>query len=73
VTAQHENAPNQPQPERYYRERIPLAADEDSMGVILRRVFNERTGRGWKLISATKEPSGDALQLVWDTLGAFAR
>jgi hypothetical protein len=68
VTAQHENAPNQPQPERYYSEHVLLPAAEDAVGVSLRRVYNERKGRGWKLISATKEPCGDALLLAWDTL-----
>jgi hypothetical protein len=72
LAPQQENAPDQPQPERYYSEYIHLPADEDAARMILRGVFNERTGRGWKLISATKEPSGDALWLEWDTLGSFS-
>ncbi len=70
MTAQQENAPNQPQPDRYYSEYIHLPADEDSAGELLRGVFNERKARDWKLLSAIKNPSGDALRLEWDTLGS---
>ncbi len=73
MTAQQEHAPNQPEPERYYSEHVRLPADEEVARVILREVFNERSSRGWKLMSATKEPSGDALLLEWDTLGSFFR
>jgi hypothetical protein len=73
LAAQHENAPDQPQPERYYREYITLPADEDSARGLLRGSFYERTSRGWQLISAIKEPSGDVLLLEWDTLGSFSK
>ncbi len=67
--AQQENVPNQPQPERYYSEYIPLAVKDDA----LRGVITERQAWGWKLISALKTPSGDALRLEWDTSGSFSR
>lgn len=67
--AQQENGPSQAQPERYYSEYIPLPVKEDA----LREVINERQAWGWKLISALKTPSGDALLLEWDTLGSFKR
>ncbi len=70
--AQQENGPSQPQPDHYYREYIRLPADEDVVDEILRGVFYERTSRGWQLISAIKEPSGDALLLEWNTLGFFS-
>jgi hypothetical protein len=73
LAAQQENVPDQPHPERYYSEYIHLPADEDSAGVLLRGVFNERSGRGWKLMSAVKVPSGDALLVEWDTLWAFSK
>ncbi len=71
--AQREDSHNQPQPERYYSEYIPLPAKEDASRETLRGVINERQAWGWKLISAVKVPSGDALQLEWDTSGSFSR
>lgn len=71
--AQQENDPSQPQSDRYYREYTRLPADEDAADEILRGIFYERTSRGWQLISAIKEPSGDALLLEWDTLGSFSK
>ena len=73
MTAQQENTPSQPHPERYYREYIRLPADEDAADEIFRGFFYERTSRGWKLISATKEPNGDAVLLEWDTLGSLSK
>ena len=66
------NAPDQWPPERYYGEYIRLPADQDSMSAILYETFNERQARGWKLISATKEPDGDWLLMEWDTSGSFS-
>ena len=71
--ALQENGANQPEPERYYSESIRLPTDEDSAGEILREVFYERTSLGWKLVSATKEPNGDALLVEWDTLGSLSK
>jgi hypothetical protein len=73
LTAQQENAPDRLQAERYYREHIRLPADKEAARVVLHGIFNERSGRGWKLKSATKEPSGGVLLLEWDTLGAFSK
>ena len=69
MAAQQENAPNQPRPQRYYSEYIHLAAIDDSTRIMLRRVFDEKSSRGWKLISATRRPIDNTLRLEWDTLG----
>ena len=66
-TSVSENTPQRPEHERYYSECVRLPAEKDPAQVILRGVINERSGRGWRLISATREPSGDAILLVWDT------
>ncbi len=74
MAAQQENAPDQPHPERYYSEYIHLPADEEEAArETLRGVINERSNRGWKLISAIKVPSGDALLLEWDTFGSSTK
>ncbi len=70
LAAQQENAADRPEAERYYSEYVHLPADKDLAHVTLRGIFNARATRGWKLVSATKEPSGDVLRLEWDTLGA---
>ncbi len=72
MAAEQENTPEQQHPERYYSECLRLAADQDSMIAVLYEVYNERQARGWKLISATKEPCGDWLLMEWDTSGAFS-
>ncbi len=73
MAGQQENAPDRLRPGRYYSEYVRLPADDqDSADEILRGVFNERSGCGWRLVSATKEPSGDALLLEWDTLASFS-
>jgi hypothetical protein len=72
VAAEQEHTPDQSHPERYYREYLRLAADQDSMIAVLYEVYNERQAWGWKLISATKEPCGDRLLIEWDTSGAFS-
>jgi hypothetical protein len=69
VAEQQGKPPDRPVHERYYSECVRLPADMDSAQVILRGVINERSGRGWRLVSATKEPSGDVVLLVWDTAG----
>ena len=72
MAGKQENTFDQLHPERYYSEHIPLAADQNSMRAILYEVFNERKARGWKLISATKDPDGDWLLMEWDTSGSFS-
>ncbi|MDP9487520.1 MAG: hypothetical protein M3Q49_17340 [Actinomycetota bacterium] len=76
MAGQQENAPDRLRPERYYSEYIRLPADDNGRAslIFLRGVFDERSRRGWKLVSASKEPSGDALLLLleWDTLAPFS-
>lgn len=62
MVEQQDNTPAQPQPERYYSEYIRLAADN----VSTRAIINERSSRGWKLLSAIQESSGDVLLIEWD-------
>ncbi len=62
-----------PLEERYHDDRVRLPADNDAKLVFLRGVIDEGTTRGWKLLSATREPGGDVLSLVWDTSGSFPR
>jgi hypothetical protein len=72
VAEQQGKAPDRTGSECYYGERVRLPADKDSAQVILHGVINERSGRGWRLIGATEEPSGDVVLLVWDTSGLFS-
>jgi len=39
--------------------------------VLLREAFDEGSSRGWKLLSAIKQPGDDVLVLMWDTLVSF--
>jgi len=68
-----ENVLEGPEHERYYSECVRLPADKGSAQVTLREVINKRSGRGWRLIRATKEPSCDVILLVWDTSESFSR
>ena len=61
-----------PQSERYHDLCVRLPADEDAVPALLREVLAEGTGRGWKLISAIKQPEADGLLVTWDTSGAFS-
>ena len=61
---------HRPHPEeRYYEEYVRVSAEEDAELVLLRGTIDEGSSRGWKLLSALKEPGGDVLVLTWDTLG----
>ena len=60
-----------PQSERYHDLCVRLPADEDAGRVLLREVLAQGASRGWKLISATKEPDGDVLLVTWDTSGSL--
>ena len=60
-----------PQSERCHDLRVRLPADGDEGRVLLREVLAQGASRGWKLISATKEPDGDVLLVTWDTSDAF--
>jgi hypothetical protein len=65
-----EHTPERPEHERYRNEFLRLPSDEVSSQVILRGVIDERLGRGWRLVSAIKEPGYDTVLLVWDTSGS---
>jgi len=54
-------------PRRFRDERVRPPADGDAKLAFLRKVFEEGKGRGWKLISATREPGGEDLLVTWDT------
>ncbi len=66
--------PERPHPGRYHGdEYVHLPADDkDSASAVLRGLFDERSGRGWKFVSALKAPSDDALLLQWDALASFS-
>lgn len=51
---------------------VPLPAEvaEEEL-VLLREAFDEGASRGWKLLSAIKQPGGEVLVLTWDTLVSF--
>ncbi len=72
MTEQQRKAPGRPAAERYYAEYVGLPTAEGSVEAALQTAINERAKLGWKLVSMTKEPSGDGLFLVWDTSGFFS-
>ncbi len=43
------------------------AASEGSREAILREAITEKKRRSWRLVSATKGPSGDGVLFVWET------
>jgi hypothetical protein len=45
------------------------APDEGGDNELLRAAANEKLRRGWRLVSMTKDPGGDSVELVWDTAG----
>ena len=57
--------------ERYLDERVRLPAEEDAASELLREVLAGGASRGWKLISALREPDGEALLLTWEDPGAL--
>jgi hypothetical protein len=60
------------QSERYRDLCVRLPADEDAAPALLREVLAEGASRGWKLISAIKQPEADALLVTWDTSENFS-
>ena len=52
--------------ERYYDERVRLPEEEDAASALLREVLAGGASRGWKLISALREPDGEAFVLTWE-------
>ncbi len=57
----------QPKPERYYIEYVEVSTDEAAAYEPLRRAINEKLRRGWRLVRVSRDPSGDGVELVWDT------
>ncbi|MDP9476217.1 MAG: hypothetical protein M3R38_11150 [Actinomycetota bacterium] len=55
---------------RYHEEYVRVPADKDAELVLLRGVIDEGARRGWKLISAIKQPGDDVLVVTWDTSGS---
>ena len=53
------------------REERRLKEDAEEELVLLRRAIDEGASRGWKLLSAIKQPGDDVLVLTWDTLVSF--
>lgn len=71
--SQRGNAHTRPHPEEpYHDEYIRLPAGKDAELVFLRGVIEEGESRGWKLISAIKQPGADVLLVTWDTPGSFS-
>ena len=62
--------PSRPE-QRYRDERVRLPAEEDAKLAFLRGVIDEGTSRGWKLVSALREPDGEALLLTWEASDAL--
>ena len=58
--------------ERYHDLCVRLPADEEAAAALLREVLVEGASRGWKLISAVKQPKADVLLVTWDTSGSFS-
>jgi hypothetical protein len=64
---------HRPHPEeRYYEEYVRVSAEEDAELVLLRETIDEGSSRGWKLLSAIKEPGREVLLLTWDTSGSLS-
>jgi hypothetical protein len=71
---QRGDAHYRPHPEeRYHFEYVQVSAEEDAELVLLRGAIYEGSSRGWKLMSAIKEPGGAVLLLTWDNSGSFSR
>ncbi len=58
---------NDPKPERYYIEYVELSTEKASANEPLREAINGKMRRGWRLLRVTRDPSGDGVELVWDT------
>ena len=73
ASAAHQGDPHyrqHPEEESHLVEQtVPLPAEvaEEEL-VLLREAFDEGASRGWKLLSAIKQPGDDVLVLTWDTL-----
>jgi len=56
--------------ERYCDELVRLPAQEDAASELLREVLAGGASRGWKLVSALREPDGEAFVLTWQASDA---
>jgi hypothetical protein len=63
--------PSRPE-ERYRDELVRLPAQEGAASALLREVLAVGANRGWKLVSALREPDGETFLLTWDTSGYFS-
>ena len=59
------------QSERYHDLSVRLPAEEAAASALLREVLAEGASRGWKLISALREPDGEAFVLTWQASDAL--
>ena len=57
--------------ERYRDEEVRLPTDKGDKLVLLRGIVEKGASRGWRLVSAVKQPGGEALLVTWDTGGSF--
>lgn len=55
--------------EHYYTEHVQISTDNGADNELLRADAYEKLRRGWRLVSMTKDPSGDSVKLVWDKAG----
>lgn len=53
--------------ERYYTEQVQISPNKGANNELVRADANEKLGRGWRLVGITRDPSGDSVELVWDT------
>lgn len=61
-----------PRAGHYHEEQVRLPADQDAKLAFLRGAIEKGAARGWKMISATRQPSADVLLVTWDTQGSLS-
>ena len=73
MTEHQREAPDRPEPERYYVQYSSLdAGPEGSTEAALQEALNEGARQSWKLIGVMKDPASEGVFLVWDTTGFFS-
>lgn len=55
--------------EGVYIERVRVSDGDAASYEPLRQALNEKTSRGWLLLSMVKDPAGDSVELVWAKRG----
>ena len=63
------NLSEQPTAETYITTYVEMSLEEGADNELLRAALNEKLRRGWKLVSMIRAPSGDGVELTWDTSG----